>query len=590
MKNLTPRQRRWMRVRIVSLVAMLVVFSGAVLRRAWNLQVVQGSALAELARKQYSRTVKRAARRGTIYDRHGVELAVSVDSDSVWVNPRELRKQQQPIDALAMSLASVLDLDVMAVRSKLEADKLFVWLKRYVTPAQAQAVRAMRIAGIETLTEQRRYYPNREVGAHVIGMANVDGVGIEGIELSYDSFLRGQRQRSAAVLDRRGHLVFSTESLDDRNAQGDDVHLTMDRTLQHMAEAELSRSINMFQAKAGSIVVLEPSTGDILAMASFPNFNPNDPASSSVTARRNRAVTDRFEPGSTLKPFTVAAALDAGAISQNQWIDCEHGAMKIDRFTIHDTSRWGALIPAQILVHSSNIGAAKIGSLLGKQKLYHALTQFGFGVESKIPLPGETRGVLRKPQKWYEMDTMTVSFGQGMSVTALQIAMAMGALANGGRLMSPRLVTKVIDANRQVVKDEQPMVRAQAVRRDTAQAVAHMLIGVTQDEGTGVEAAIPGFDVAGKTGTAQKADYVKGGYADDAWVASFVGFAPANNPKLVISVVIDEPTGSHTGGTVAGSVFRRLGASALRYVGAEPDHPEVWVAQAKLNASEAAWR
>ena len=567
MRNLEPRRRRWIRVRIAILGTVLLTFAGFVIRRAYEVQVERGVGLREMAEEQYLRQIQLAPKRGTIFDRHGAELAVSVDADSVWANPRVLAAADVDPRMATTRIATVLEIDEARIATRLSSDRYFVWIDRHVTPQQALAVRALDLPGVHITTEARRYYPNRELAAHVLGFANIDGTGIEGIELSMEERLRGADATVEAIRDRRGTTVFSRHLFDDRASQGDDLVLTIDKTLQLIAERELSLGVRTFEARAGSVVVVDPRTAEILAMANYPTFNPNEPGLAPVAHRRNRALTDRFEPGSTIKPFTIAGALAAGRVGSQQLIDCEAGAMEVAEFTIHDSHRFERLTPAQILAFSSNIGTAKIGATLGRSGLFRVFRQFGFGEVSGVPLPGETQGILRHYSRWYEMDTATISFGQGMSVNALQLTMAMAALANGGRLMRPVLVRRVVDGAGATIEETLPEVRRQVVPRATARLVADMLTAVTGPDGTGTEAAIEGHLVAGKTGTAQKADYVHGGYADDRWVASFVGFVPAEQPRLVIAVIIDEPLIAHYGGTVAGPIFRRVGAQALRHLG-----------------------
>ena len=567
MKNLPPKSRRWAKVRIALLGTLLMAFAVAVMHRAWELQVDRAPALREMAEEQYLRRIRLAPKRGTIYDRHGAELAVSVDVDSVWANPRALRENGGDPDVIAGRLSRLLGVDRERIARRLHSDRYFVWIKRRITPQLAARVRDLDLPGVRLEREARRFYPNRQLASHVLGFANIDGVGIEGLELSLEERLRGDRRVVPAIRDRRGRVVFSEQLLDDRAAQGDDVTLTLDRTIQRIAERELALAVQTFEAKAGSVVVMDPESGEILALANYPTFDPNDPGDSPASHRRNRAVTDRFEPGSTVKPFTVAAALARGTIGPEQLIDCEDGAMQVDEYVIHDTTPHEELTPAQILAYSSNIGTAKIGGTLGRRGLYRAFRRFGFGEETGLELPGEAGGILRHFRRWYEMDAATISFGQGMSSTSVQLATAMSAIANGGRLVRPRLIGQVRDANGAVVQETHPEVRRRVVPERVARLVGDMLTAVTGPGGTAEEAAIDGYLVAGKTGTAQKADYVSGGYAEDRWLASFVGFVPAEDPRLVISVVVDEPVIAHYGGVVAGPVFRRVGEQALRHLG-----------------------
>jgi cell division protein FtsI (penicillin-binding protein 3) len=524
-----------------------------------------------MAEDQHLRKLRVSPRRGAIYDRHGAELAVSADVDSVYANPKRLKAMEQDPKSVARQLGKILDVDVARLEQRLGSDRYFVWIDRRVTPHEATRVRELDIPGIELTTESRRYYPNRHLAAHLVGFADIDGRGIEGIELAYEEQLRGSDRRVDAIRDRRGQVVFADDMEDDRSMQGHNVVLTIDKAIQHVAERELALGVRTFEARGGSVVVMDPSSGEILALANYPPFNPNEPSKHPTAHRRNRALVDRFEPGSTVKQFTMAAALAAGTVKPNQSIDCENGVAKIGGRRLHDAHPYEWLTPTQILAHSSNIGIAKIALDLGKKELYRAFRRFGFGEPTGIGIPGETGGILRHYRRWYEIDTATVSFGQGMSVTNVQLATAMSAIANGGRLMQPLLVHRMTDGHGGTIQENKPRVRRQVVPRRIAKLVGQMLTAVTEPGGTAVEAGVDGYLVAGKTGTAQKADYVRGGYAKDKWLASFIGFLPAEKPEVVISVVIDEPVIAHYGGTVAGPVFRRIAEVTLRHLGIAPE-------------------
>jgi cell division protein FtsI (penicillin-binding protein 3) len=566
-----------MKVRIAVLGMLLAGSAGAVLARAWQVQVERAPHLARLAERQYLTARRLAPKRGTIYDRHGAELAVSVDVESVFADPQALARANGDPAQVATTLARVLDLpNPGSLAARLgKTDRKFVYVERHVTPRQARAVRRLDLPGVGLLGESRRFYPNRSLAAHVLGFANVDGVGLEGIERSLDEQLRGSGAAASAIQDARRRVVYSEQLLEGAASLGHDVVLSIDKPLQRVTERELALGVRTFEARAASAVVLDPGTGEILAMANVPTYNPNDPGGHPPAARRNRAVTDRFEPGSTVKPFTVAGALARGTIRPRQRIDCGDGELEVADEVIHDTGRYGRLTPAEILAVSSNIGTAKIGATLGRAGLFRTLRRFGFGETTGLPLPGETRGTLSHHRHWYEMDAATIAFGQGMSVTAVQLAMAAGALANGGRLMKPILVKRLVDARGRVVDEALPTVRRRVVPEDVARLVGEMMTSVTGPGGTGEDAAIEGYLVAGKTGTAQKADGEGEGYARDRWVSSFVGFAPASAPRIVVAVVIDEPVIASGGGTVAGPVFRRITQVALRQLGVPPagGHP-----------------
>ena len=567
MKN---RRQRWFRARIALLGFCVMCVAVLVVIRAFHVQIASGDRLREMAEDQHLRHLRVSPRRGAIYDRHGAELAVSADVDSVYANPRRLKAMEQNPRTVARRIAKVLDVDPERLANRLTADRFFVWIERRVTPHEATRIRELDIPGVELTTESRRFYPNRHLAAHLVGFADIDGRGIEGIELAYEERLRGSDRRVEAIRDRRGHVVFADDMEDDRTIQGQSVVLTIDKAIQHIAERELALGVRTFEARGGSVVVMDPSSGEILALANYPPFNPNEPSKHPTAHRRNRAVVDRFEPGSTVKPFTMAAALAAGAVKPNQSINCENGVTRMGGRLLHDAHPYEWLTPTQILAYSSNIGTAKIAQDLGKKGLYRGFRRFGFGEPTGLGVPGETAGILHHYRRWYEIDTAAVSFGQGMSVTNVQLATAMSAIANGGRLMQPMLVRRLSDGHGATIEEIKPRVRRQVVPRRVANLVGQMLTAVTEPGGTAIEAAVDGYLVAGKTGTAQKADYIRGGYAKDKWLASFIGFAPAERPAVVISVVIDEPVIAHYGGTVAGPVFRRIAEVTLRHMGIAP--------------------
>jgi cell division protein FtsI (penicillin-binding protein 3) len=355
--------------------------------------------------------------------------------------------------------------------------------------------------------------------------------------------------------------------------RGHDLHLTIDENLQYIAERELAAGVREYQAQAGAVVVLEPDSGRILALANQPDYNPNAFSRYKTKDWRNRAVSDTFEPGSTMKVFLMASALNERVVSPNQLINCENGSYRVGGRTIHDHHPHGILTAEEVLKVSSNIGSAKIGKMLERKRLHSYLRDFGFGQKSGIDLPGEENGILRDPTRWFEIDLATISFGQGISITPLQLAAATAAIANGGYLMEPYVVERVTDSSGVVLTERQPKVVRQVVSSEVAARVARMMEMVTADDGTGIKARVPGFRVAGKTGTAQKVDPVTGGYSADKRVASFVGFVPAEDPRLVVMVMIDEPRGQVYGGLVAAPVFARISTQALQYLKVMPNQP-----------------
>jgi cell division protein FtsI (penicillin-binding protein 3) len=566
------------------LCGLLALGMGLVVSSGFQLMVADGSSWREIAEKQRQRRLHMTPKRGTLYDRNGSALAVSIDAPGVSLDAVELLRavspQRVPVVArdAANRIAQALAIDPADVERKILKKKRFAWLKHFITPDEAERVRQLSdtafgepIPGIVIEGEGRRFFPRRELGSSFLGFVSPDGVGRDGLELTLNSELEGHVEQLRGLRDRSGRLLFSDGIEDEQALAGHDIQLTIDQGIQYVAERELRNAARTFEASAGSVVVVDPKTGEILALASFPSFNPNDYAESPPEARRSHGLSDRFEPGSTMKMFTVAAGLAANTITPTQQLYCEKGAMPLDNVIIRDTHSSEWLTITQILAVSSNICAAKIALGMGGEKLYEAFRRFGFGATTEIPLPGESSGVLRpRGRPWVQVETASAAFGQGISVTALQLAMAASAIANGGELMEPILVKRVSTATGEVIREAIPKVRRRAIPRNVARTVAEMLIGVTEGEGTGVEAAIDGYQVAGKTATAQKADPATGLYSLDKFSASFVGFVPARDPVVAIAVIIDEPMIEHVGGAVAAPVFRNVAQMALKSRGLTP--------------------
>lgn len=577
MRNLDPNRAKWMRVRLSILVCLLGVGFTRLVGAAWDLQVRRAPVLREEAEQQYTRQVEFSPRRGTIYDRHHNPLAVSVVSPSLSASPRRLSTiRGLDLDGLASRLATALSLPEADVRARVGSQRGFVWLKRHMSPQEhtrvQEIMRELHLRnrdGLELIEESRRWYPNRELAAHIVGFVGSDGHGLEGLERSLDANLRGRMVAVQGLRDARGNLVFADGLTPGMGQAGDDVTVTLDSTIQHIVERELALTCQVFEARGGSVIVTDPNTGEVYAMASYPTYNPNEFNLSDAEARRNRAIADRFEPGSTLKVFSVGGALDAGVVRPGQEINCYGGTYTIGDLTIHDSHPEQMLTPMLVLSRSSNIGAAQIGLALGAEGLERAYRRFGFGERTGLPLPGEARARFGE-RRWYDVEVATVAFGQGIGVTSAQLSQALGAVANGGRLVHPLLVSRITDATGSLVTENTPDPGRTAMSPNISRLVSEMLTAVTEDQGTGVEAAIAGVRVAGKTGTAQKAREHAHGYDDQRWVSSFIGFAPAERPRLVITVVIDEPQISHAGGAVAAPLFHRVMEQSLRYLGALP--------------------
>lgn len=569
---------RWLRLRVLLLGAGFIVALLSVLGRAVQLQLVEGERLRELAQDQYIRQIEVPARRGDVTDRTGVALAKTVDVDSIWIDP----SFSSDLRAVSRQLAKTLHLDAAELHTRLARAKRFAWVKRQAKPDEVAAVKALGIPGIGLSKEAKRFYPQRELAAQVIGIVGTDGKGLDGIERAFDDELSGQSGQLTGLRDARGRKLLPHGLANPLERQGAAVSLTIDRHIQHVADKALVKAVEESRAIAGSVVVLDPKTGELLALSNYPRFNPNTPEKMPREAGRNRAALDAFEPGSTFKSFVVAGALEDQAIRADQGFFCENGNWDVGRNTIHDTHPYGWLTPAKVLQVSSNICSAKIAQALGRDRLVEYYSRFGFGERTSLALPGEGRGIIPYPKS--DIALATASFGQGITATAVQLASAYGALANGGVLMRPILVSKVVDPDGVVLLENRPTEVRQVVSEKTARTVLGMLEGVVTPEGTAPRARLEAFRVAGKTGTAQKADPVARGYSDKR-IASFVGVVPVENPRLVILAVIDEPKTDVYGGIVAAPVFREVASEALLYLGAQPSHPQPGVASAAPGAS-----
>lgn len=577
---------RWIRLRMGFLCGLLALGLGLVVAGGYDLMIARGATWRELAEQQRQRRLSARPKRGTLYDRNGTALAVSVEVPSVTLDAVELLRdippQRIPFVArdAANRLASVLSLDAAAVERKILQKRRFSWLKRRVSADEVERLRRLvtgnpgdgdRIRGVSVQGEDHRYYPRRELAGPVLGFVAPDGEGKDGLELALNSDLKGHSEQLAGLRDRYGRLLFADAVADDAALAGHNVTLSIDQGIQYSAESALAAAARTFEADGGSVVAVDPRTGEILAIASWPGYNPNDYTKSEVTERRDRAVADAFEPGSSMKIFTISAGLSTSAITATERIYCEKGIMKVDNVFIRDTHPAEWLSVPKVMALSSNICAAKIGMAVGSERLYETLRRFGFGETTGLPVIGESSGTLRpKGRDWVDVETAAASFGQGISVTALQLAMATSAIANGGELMEPILIKKVETSTGEVIRLATPTVRRRVIPRRVALQVTEMMIGVTEGEGTGTEAAISGYQVAGKTATAQKVEPKTGHYSSDKFVASFVGFVPAHDPVIAMAVVLDDPMVNHAGGNVAAPVFRRVAQMALEYKGLTP--------------------
>ncbi len=548
------RVRRWFLLSLLGLAAVALVW------RAVDQQIFETDFLQNEGQRRYLRVVEMPAHRGMITDRHGATLAISTPVDSVWANPRVLTPDRRVLAPLAKMLGMKTDQlrQLLARRS----NRSFVYLRRRINPDLAERVtrwvKAEGIRGVGLQREYRRFYPTGEVFAHVVGFTDVDDRGQEGTELAYDDWLRGVPGRKRVIRDGHARPVRDVESIREPQS-GKELALSLDRRLQFLAYRELKRAVKINKARSGSAVILDVRTGEVLAMVNQPAYNPNGSKRGRPGRFRNRAVTDVFEPGSTMKPFTVAAALETGRYRPDTRIDTRPGYLKVGRNRVRDHDDLGVIDVATVLQKSSNVGSSKIALDLSGEQLYGLYAKVGFGEVANTGFPGEASGQLTPWQRWARIDQATLSFGYGLSVSALQLARAYAVLAADG-------VRRPVS----LLRLEQAPEGERVMRPETARAVRAMLERVVGSEGTAPLAAVPGYRVAGKTGTVKKS--IGGKYADDRYLALFAGMAPASDPRLVMVVIIDEPSaGKYYGGQVAAPVFSRVMAGALRLLNVAPD-------------------
>jgi cell division protein FtsI (penicillin-binding protein 3) len=551
---LAPPLPLW-RARLVLLLIGVALI--ALVGRAMYLQGLEYGFLQAKGESRYSRVLEIPADRGRILDRNGEALAVSTPVKSIWAIPEDVATSRGDIERLAR----VLDMSGDDIRKRLaESGRDFVFIKRQISPEIAERVAALGIPGIHQSQEYRRYYPGGEVTAQAVGFTDVDGHGQEGVELAYEDLLAGRAGTRRVIKDRRGEIVEDLEG--SRPAEhGRDLVLALDSRIQSLAFHRLRDAVREHRAKAGGIVVLDARTGEVLAVANLPTYNPNNRSKLSGGALRNRAVVDTFEPGSTLKPLTIAAALEAGKVTPNTRISTAPGTLTIGPATIRDAHRSSELTVAQVIQKSSNVGAAKVALMLRPEVLWDMFEHAGLGTQPEIGFPGEASGKVRPYKTWKPIEQATMSYGHGISVSLIQLARAYTMFARNGDLIPLSLV-----------KVDAPPRGVPVISPETASAVRAMLELVTDVQGTAPRAQIMGYRVAGKTGTAHKIE--NGAYAPDKYIASFVGFAPASNPRLIIAALIDEPSdGEYYGGTIAAPVFADVMAGALRILGVPPDAP-----------------
>ncbi|MCU7880573.1 MAG: penicillin-binding protein 2 [Candidatus Thiodiazotropha sp. (ex Lucinoma aequizonata)] len=544
------------RARRITVLTVIGLAFSSLVWRSLDRQVFETAFLQEQGERRYLRTMTVSASRGMITDRNGEPLAISTPVKSVAANPRVIKNDNVTIGALA----STLSLDPDRLRRLLSSERSFVYLKRRINPDLSEQVRALDLDGIDLLSEYRRFYPSSEVMSQMVGFTNIDDQGQEGMELAYDDWLSGSSGAKRVIKDGKGRVVTQVENIQSPSP-GKDLVLSIDRRLQFLAYRELKAAVSKHRARSGSAVILDSRSGEILAMVNSPSYNPNALRGRRSSSLRNRVVTDVFEPGSTIKPFTVAAAVEMGRFRPDTPIDVSPGQMKVGRYLVRDPRNYGMIDVATVLRKSSNVGVSKIALSLKPETLWKLYANLGFGESPCSQFPGESSGRLPHFSDWSSFEQATLSFGYGLSVTPLQLARAYAVLANDGVRLPVSLL-----------KQEEPVEGERVIRQSTARTVVKMLEAVVTSEGTALQAAVPGYRVAGKTGTAKKS--VAGGYSEDKYLSLFVGLAPASDPRLVMAVFIDEPRGKeYYGGLVAGPVFSKVMSGALRLMNIPPDKP-----------------
>ena len=541
------------RMRIAATAGVFFMLLLIVLGRVFQLCVLEGTSLRLLASRQQRQRIAVPPERGPIVDRNGDVLALTLQSAAVYVRPPKLDLSRNPIPALAKTL----NLPVSVVAQKAQSREPFAWLSRGATVEQADAITDLGLPGVGSESTHRRFYPRAGLASQVLGFAGVDSQGLEGVELMYDHDLRGASESFNISRDARGRRMLTEGTWQSLPQQGARIELTIDASLQQVTETELAAAVAARQARAGIAVVMQPSTGEILALANVPSFDPNNVSSATAERWRNRVIADSYEPGSTFKGVLAAAAIEAGVVRPEDRFFCENGHYAVGRRVVHDHEPYGWLNFADVIKHSSNIGVGKVGERLGAERLAGAIAAFGFGATTRVDLPGEIPGIVRPRSKWARINVVTTSFGQGIAVTPIQLLRAYAAIANGGQLMRPYVVRRVVASDGSIVRENQPEVVGRPISPATARVVTGLLRGVVEG-GTGTQARIAGVAVAGKTGTAQKVDAKTGRYSARDRMSSFIGFLPADAPRFVILVVIDSPRNATYGGLVAAPVFRRI--------------------------------
>lgn len=524
------------------------------------IQVIRHNFFIRIADDQHTVSLEIPPVRGTIFDRNMRILAVNMRSDSVFVNSRQIKDKRRA----AKSLASALKLSESYVYNRIARDKAFVWLKRKITPDESAQLNKLKIDGVQIIKESKRFYPNRAMACHTIGTVDIDNVGLEGLELYYDKYLRGENGWVISTQDAKRKLLESYQCEFIPSKDGFSLVLTIDQVIQHIAERELAKMFEKYHAKGASIIVMDPRTGDILALANMPDYDLNNLSKRPVESIRNRAINDFFEPGSVFKIVAASGALEEKVVDLNDKFDCENGAWKIGRRILHDHTPHGILTFKEIIEKSSNIGTVKAAGVLGAPKMYKYMKAFGVYERTGIDLPGEVVGMNRDISKWSGVSMYAIPMGQEVTTTAIQLASAIAVIGDNGYLVRPRIVKSIIDSKGHAVKEFPPQIRRKVISTQTVLKMRSILKGVVET-GTGKKAKIEEYNAAGKTGTAQKVE-PGGVYSHDRFVASFIGFAPVERPVLAVAVCVDEPHPVYYGGDVAAPVFKNVVGESLKYL------------------------
>ncbi len=527
------------------------------------IQIFRSSYLSHLAQRQHEHLKSIDPKRGTIYDRNLRPLAINLPVYSVYANPRMLRKSHS-MDEIITELAAILKMDRRVLAQKVSKDKYFVWVTRMLPQSTYEAIKAKHFPGIGFIKESKRFYPNKYLASHLVGFAGIDNTGLDGLERDYDKYLKGTAGSSITLRDARQREL--TERDIRPPVDGFDLVLTIDETIQYLAEQALDKMYRKYNAKGGSIIVMDTKTGEILAFANRPTYDLEKPGASSPEARTNRAIVFTYEPGSVFKIVTAAGGLQEKVVKENDIINCEHGAYRVGNHILHDHEPAGNLTFRQVMEQSSNIGTVKVAQRLGPQRLYNYAHRFRFGMKTGIDLPGEARGYLKSVKNWSKTSIGAIPIGQEVTVTPLQMVSVMAAIANNGVYMRPFVVKYIKDSQGQIIQEHKPLILDKIMTDDIAKRLHSILRGVV-DNGTAKKAQIEGVSVAGKTGTAQKV--VGGAYSHSNFYATFVGFAPVENPRLACVVVFDEPHPVYYGGLVSAPVFKEVIENSLRYLNAQ---------------------